>query len=96
MKKKFDSIPLGAILGIVVPLITFYLVLRFVYPFEFSDKSLHTFWMHIMAPKIMSLGALPNLGVFMLFIYTNRLKSARGVLAVTILLAIIVFIIKLT
>lgn len=96
MKKKFDSTVLGAILGIIVPIISFFLILEFVYPFEYSDKSLHVFWMHIMAPKIMSLGALPNLGVFMLFIYTNRLKSARGVLAVTILLAIIVFIIKLT
>ncbi|MDY0197443.1 MAG: hypothetical protein RBR68_06475 [Tenuifilaceae bacterium] len=95
MKKKFDSTVIGAILGIIVPLISFLLVLKFIYPFEYSDKSLHTIWMHMMAPKIMSLGALPNLGVFMFFIYTSRLKSARGVLGATIFLAIIVFAIKL-
>jgi len=95
MIRKFDSTALGTILGIIAPLISFLLILKFVYPFEYSDKSLRSFWMFIMAPKIISLGALPNLGLFMLFIYTNRLKSARGVLGATILLAIIVFVLKL-
>lgn len=95
MKKKLDSIALGAVLGVIAPIITFFVVLKFVYPFEFSDKSLHAFWLQTMTPKILSLAALPNLGTFLLFAYTNRLQTARGILGVTIILAVIVFVTKI-
>jgi len=94
-RKKFDNLTLGLIVGIVVPLITYFLVLRFVYPFQFADKSLHSIWLHLMAPKMISIGAIPNLAFFFLFVYTNRLKSGRGVLMATIFYAIVVLIMKL-
>jgi hypothetical protein len=95
MKKKFDNTKLGAIIGIVTPLIAFYIILKVVYPFEFGDKSLHTIWMHVVAPRILSLGAIPNLAVFFLFIYTDRLRSARGVLGATVFYTVVVFVLKL-
>lgn len=94
MKKKFDSVTLGAIFGALAPIITFFVVLKFIYPFEFSDKSLHTIWIHTMSPKILSLAALPNLATFLIFAYTDRLQTARGILGATIILAIVVFILK--
>jgi hypothetical protein len=48
-----------------------------------------------MAPKMISIGAIPNLAFFFLFVYTNRLKSGRGVLMATIFYAIVVLIMKL-
>lgn len=94
MKKKLDSVTLGAIIGAISPVITFFIVLKFIYPFEFSDKSLHTIWIHTMSPKILSLAAIPNLATFLIFAYTNRLQTARGILGATIILAILVFILK--
>lgn len=96
MVKKFDKIAIGAILGVIAPVVTFFLILKYSYTFQYPDKSLHTHFMNVMAPRMMSLSAIPNLAIFMLFTYTNRLRSARGVLGATIILAIAIFIIKLT
>jgi hypothetical protein len=93
--KKFDSLALGTLIGFLTPIITYFLVLKFIYPFEFADKSLQSIWLNMIAPKMISLGVIPNLGFFFLFIYGNRLKSARGVLMATIGYAILVFILKL-
>lgn len=95
MKNKLDSIILGFIVGFIVPIISYFLIIKFVYPFEFADKSLHDIWLHLMVPKIISIGAIPNLGFFFLFIYTNRLKSARGVLTATIAYAAAVMVMKI-
>lgn len=86
---------IGFIVGFIIPIISYFLILKFVYPFEFADKSLHNIWLHLMAPKIISIASLPNLGVFFLFVHTNRMKSARGVLAATIVYALAVMIMKL-
>lgn len=95
MKSKYDNTTLGIVLGVVAPLITFLLILKFVYPFEFADKNLHGMFMYVLAPRIISLGAIPNLGVFFLFVQTNKLRTARGVLGATILYGLLILIIKL-
>ncbi|MDY0201334.1 MAG: hypothetical protein WC951_06120 [Bacteroidales bacterium] len=95
MKSKLDSTVLGLIVGAIVPIITYLLILKFVYPFEFADRSLHNIWLHLMAPRMISIAAIPNLGFFFLFIYTNKLKSARGVLTATIVYAVAVLVMKL-
>lgn len=95
MKSKLDSMVLGLIVGVIVPVIAYMLILKFVYPFEFADRSLHGIWLHLMAPKMISIAAIPNLGFFFLFIYTNKLKSARGVLSATIVYAVAVLVMKL-
>lgn len=95
MKRKFDNIYLGLVVGIVVPIISYFLVLEFIYPFQYADKSLHSIWMHMMAPRMISIGAIPNLAFFFFFMYTNKLKSGRGVLTATIFYAIVVLVMKL-
>lgn len=95
MKKRLDNTFIGAVIGIVAPIISFFIILKYVYPFQFDDHSLHNLWLHMVAPKVISLASIPNLGFFFLFIYTNKLRSARGVLGATMLIAVVVFILKL-
>ncbi|MFP4556637.1 MAG: hypothetical protein ACLFNU_07185 [Bacteroidales bacterium] len=96
MRRKLDNTLLGAAIGIIAPSITFLIILTSIYPHEFADESLRNMWLYMAAPSVLSIAAIPNLAFFFLFIYTNRLKSARGVLGATILFAITVFIIKLS
>jgi hypothetical protein len=93
--KSFDNSWLGVIIGIIGPIIGYFVVVNFVYQFEFADKSLHNSLMNLVVPKVISIGSIPNLLFFFLFIYTNRLRSARGVLGATIFYAVVVLIMKL-
>lgn len=47
-------------------------------------------------PRAFSLSVLPNLGLFFLFIYIDRLKVAQGVLGSTIILALAIVFIRFT
>lgn len=96
MKLKFDSSLLGFALGVIAPAVTFMLLLRFYYPFDYFETFFKGYWLKLLAPKVMSLSVIPNLALFFLFIYTHRYKSARGALGATILIAVAVFIIKLS
>jgi hypothetical protein len=96
MQKRFDNVWLGAVLGALAPAIAVFLIIRFVYPIEHLQTYYQNMWISIVAPKVISLGVIPNLGLFFLFIYTDRYKSARGVLGITIAYAIVVFILKLS
>jgi hypothetical protein len=95
MNKKFDNLWLGASLAFVATLVTVFLIIKYRLPYEYLQSFFKDMWMHLVAPKIISLGVIPNLALFFLFIYTDRYKSAKGVLGVTIIFAIIVFILKL-
>jgi len=94
VKKYIDSSVFGALTGVLAPLISYLLILNYVHPFEFADKSLQSISMYMVAPHVLSLAAIPNLGLFFLFIYTNKLNAARGVLGATITCAIVVFVLK--
>ncbi len=95
MKRRIDNQAVGFIIGVLAPLIAFLIVIKYVYPQHFVDEELKSMWLSITVPRILSLAAIPNLASFFLFIYTNNLKAARGVLGATIVLAVIIFIIKL-
>ena len=45
-------------------------------------------------PKLLSLAAIPDLLLFFAFIWTDRLKSARGVIGSAFLLGIVIAILK--
>ena len=94
IRKKGDSQKLGLILGILLPLVVAVLF----YLFKFSNYPLEYFREQILQMKLfskfLSISVYPNLGLFFLFIWRNRLYSARGVLMATMLLAVVVFIIK--
>jgi len=95
MLKKIDKQWIGLILGLLVPALTFLLI----YIFAFPKTDSITYFDMIKAKKfftqILSLAVIPNIGVFFLFIYTNKLSAARGVLAATFIFAFIVFGFKL-
>lgn len=95
MKSKINSMPLGVFVGIVVPILS--ILLAYLVKFqeemtiqEFMDSLL----IHRIYTKVMALGVyFGNIAFFFLFIKTDLLKAARGVLLATILysFAIMIF-----
>jgi len=94
MRKKIDKLWIGSVLGLLVPALSLwiYVLLRFD-ELAFGDFIKTWFKMGILTHMI-SLAVLPNLAVFFIFIKTNYLKAARGVLLSTILFAFTVLIIR--
>nr|WP_320120472.1 hypothetical protein [uncultured Marinifilum sp.] len=95
MKSKINSMPLGVFVGIVVPILS--ILLAYLVKFqeemtiqEFMDSLL----IHRIYTKVMALGVyFGNIAFFFLFIKSDLLKAARGVLLATILysFAIMIF-----
>jgi hypothetical protein len=85
-KKKFDTVWIGALVGLAIPL----LVLYCFYLFNYSHLSFFQFYSNvllansILLPSI-SLCVVSNLLVFFIFIWINRYYSARGVLLATMI-----------
>ena len=94
-KIKIDSFITGLISAIILPLITLILLyfIRFGnIPFaEFINRII----VYNVAGKILSLCAIPNLLLFFLFIWLDRLKIARGVIGGTFIITLFILIIKL-
>ncbi|HEC42167.1 MAG TPA: hypothetical protein ENI20_04990 [Bacteroides sp.] len=94
MSKRYNNIRVGLVLGIVAPIIGFFVVylvgfrgMNFTEYFEmlsFRNK----------LSSILSLSVIPNLLLFFIFIWLDYLYSARGVLASTMLFALIVVVTK--
>jgi hypothetical protein len=94
MKAKYNDIRLGVVLGLLAPvlgLLVIYLAafrnMALLEYLEFLDDSRKL-------SSIISLSAIPNLLLFFIFIWLNYLYSARGVLASTILYALVVIVTK--
>lgn len=91
MLQRIDKQWIGLVIGLIIPAITFFLI----YIFAFPKHSLVSYYEMIMAKQffsqILSLAVIPNAGAFFLFIWANKLNAAKGVLAATILLALVVF-----
>lgn len=51
-------------------------------------------WIQGGLSRILSLSMLPNLGLFFAFIWSDKLKSAQGVLGITIVLAFAIIILR--
>ncbi len=85
---------LGAVLGMLAPV----LASAIIYIVAFRDLSFGEYLEQLVFRKrlssIISLSVLPNLLLFFIFIWLNYLYSARGVLASTILFALIVVVTK--
>lgn len=84
----------GLIIGFISPVLFFLLY----YIFRFGQYPFSDYLQFLIDSKklvnVMSLTVLPNLAPFMLFINSNRYSSGRGVLAATIILGILIFILK--
>jgi hypothetical protein len=90
-KLKNDNRLLGLALGIVVPILTFILFYLYRNPVSFKIFYDQVLTVNVIS-RLVSLCVIPNLLVFFIFIWTNRYKSAYGVIAATFVYAIVVLI----
>ena len=92
--KKYNNLRIGLILGILAPLLGFYIV----YLAGFGGLDFGDFLARLMETRklsaIISLSVIPNLLLFFIFIWLDYLYSARGVLASTLLFALVVIVTK--
>ena len=92
--EKYDKIIVGVISGLLLP----FVVGVIIYLFSSGHQSLHTYIGRIADSNIIthsiSLCVFPNLLIFMIFNRFDMLKATRGVLAMTIVWAVIVFGVK--
>lgn len=93
-RPAFNSQKTGFILGLLMPVISFFAF----YLFRYTEISLSDFLNYVyfrgVLSSLLSLNILPNLVLFFFFIRKDYLLSARGVLLATIIFAGAVFIIK--
>lgn len=86
---------IGLIAGLILPFVTIVILhaVRFDhYTFqEFIEKLL----MLQIAGKFISIAAYPNLLLFFVFIWLNKLYGARGVITATFLITLLMLIIKI-
>ncbi len=80
MKGKFDHLYWGVAAGVITPLIAFFIY----YLYDFRFMSLSSFMGYLKYNGLFTTdlkrSVIANLVPFFLFIYTERMKSARGVL----------------
>ena len=91
---RYNDVRLGLATGLIVPVIT---VLIF-YQVKFGHLDIGEFLSNMITKKvlssILSLCVIPNLLVFFVFIWTNMLYLARGVLMATFVFAVVVVAVK--
>ncbi len=97
MNCKCNKLYIGLLIGIIIPLITSYLI----FYFRFGDTlSLKEFIDGITkvhgATKLLSISVIPNLLFFLMAIRLERLLAARGIVTATLLYAILVIILRFT
>jgi hypothetical protein len=92
--EKYDKVLTGVITGFVFP----FIVGIIIYMFSSGQLSLHSYLTRIADSKIIThtitLCVFPNILIFLLFNRFDMLKATRGVLAITIVWAVIVFGVK--
>lgn len=92
--EKFDNVLTGLISGLVFP----FIVGIIIYLLSSGHQLLHSYLIRIVNSDILThsitLCVFPNLIIFMIFNHFDMLKATRGVLAITIVWAVIVFGVK--
>lgn len=93
--EKYDKVLTGLISGLIFP----FIVGIIIYSFSSGHFSLHDYLARIAEKDIIThsitLCVFPNIIIFLIFNRFDMLKATRGVLAITIFWAVIVFGVKL-
>lgn len=93
--ERFDKVITGVVSGLVLPLITGLII----YAFTSNHQSLPAYVARIADSSIVThsitLCVFPNILIFLIFNRFDMLLATRGVLAVTIIWAIVVFGVKI-
>jgi len=92
--EKYDKVITGVLSGLVFP----FIVGITIYLFSSGNQSLHTYLVRLADSNIIThsitLCVFPNILIFMVFNQFDMLRATRGVLATTIVWAVIVFGVK--
>jgi hypothetical protein len=92
--EKYDKVLTGLLAGLVLP----FLVGLIIYLFSPGNLSVHSYLARLEESNIIthsiSICVFPNILIFLIFNRFDMLRATRGVLAVTIVWAVIVFGIK--
>ena len=94
MKTKLNNIYLGLVAGISLPIISLVILHQVKYHHYSIVEFMNLLNRVDILTKVLSLTVVPDLLVFFVFIWTNKLLSARGVLLSTIIYAFLIFVIK--
>ena len=88
--KRWDNLWLGIRIGIFVPLAALAIMIVVVYFWQSESEHLLDYLFGEGIPsRMLSLATLCNLIPFLIVVYTDRYYTARGILGLTILLAIL-------
>ena len=88
--KRWDNLWLGVRIGIFVPLVALAIMSVVVYFWQSEGEHLLDYLFGEGIPsRMLSLATLCNLIPFLIVVYTDRYYTARGILGLTILLAIL-------
>lgn len=94
LAEKYDKVITGLIPGLILPLI----VGLIIFLFSSGHLTLHSYLARIAESNIIThaitLCVFPNLFIFLIFNRFDMLRASRGVLAMTIVWAVIVFSVK--
>ncbi len=95
MEQKTKSVTnnflLGFSLGLLVPFLTFIFFNAEVYRHLSMEEFFDMLRQKHLLSALLSLCAVPNLGLFFLFMWKNNYKSGKGVIGATIIMVILVF-----
>jgi hypothetical protein len=91
---RFDKVSIGVISGLLLP----FVVGIIIFAYTAGDNSISDFLIKIAEGRVIthsiSVCVFPNVLIFLGFNWLDMLKATKGVLAITIVWAIIVFAIK--
>ncbi len=95
MKERYNSVIMGANLGILVPIMSIYCW----YLIKFSHRSFDQFIDMIsdmyLLPKVISVSMLANLALFFLFLQFKMYKAGNGVILATFIFGAIILYYKI-
>ncbi len=93
-RERLNKPLLGYIGGFLLPFFTLVIIYLTMYTGKSFVDFLEITWIQGNMSRVLSLSMLPNLGLFFVFIWTNKLKTAQGVLGSTIILAFIIIVLR--
>ena len=105
MKKSYyNTFLFGILAGIVVQIVSFYFILLLNKSLVgYTERPVYEFLQYLLQydagrtqiiPKLLSLAGISDLLLFFIFIWTEKLRSARGVIGSAFLLGIAILILK--
>ena len=96
MKSKIDFTPIGTVIGLLVPILSIFLVFLIKFKAEMDLKTfIDSLFVHRIYTKELALGVyFGNIAFFFLFIKMDWLKAARGVLLATILYSLVIMLFR--